>query len=210
MAKLVVVKDVSDCHEAGKTIYYVEADTIITPAARDEATKCGISFEIGQEQSQRKTEKGECGISAEELLSLLRRMLATCDKKIEKANLAYRSVSHTNGLKVVKGGTVRMDQFDTGKPETSVRFQEVVGKDEAKMSAGFLEIDRSSFAWKLPYEEIDYIISGTVCVEIDGQKYVGRKGDVLFIPSGSDVIWSSPDNAKLFYTTYPSNWSDLM
>ncbi|MER0122618.1 cupin domain-containing protein [Streptococcus sp. ZJ93] len=210
MAKLVVAKDISDCHEAGRTICYVDADTIITPAARDEAKKCGISFEVGQKRCEKTSDKGECGISAEELLSLLKRMLATCDKKIEKANLPYRSVVHSNGLKVVKGGTVRMDEFDTGNPEANVSFQELVGKDEAKMSAGFLAIDHSSFAWKLPYEEIDYIISGTVCVEIDGQKYVGREGDVLFIPSGSDVIWSSPDNAKLFYTTYPSNWSDLM
>ncbi|MBF0786422.1 MULTISPECIES: cupin domain-containing protein [unclassified Streptococcus] len=203
MAKLVVVKDISDCYEAGQTTCYIDADTIITPAARDEAQKCGISFDVGQKRWEKKAAKGEYGISEDELLSLLKRMLATCDKKIEKANLPYRSVVHSNGMKVIKGGTVRMDSFETGNPEATVRYQELVGTAEAKMSAGFLEIDRSTFAWKLPYEEIDYVISGTVCIEIDGQKYVGRAGDVLFIPAGSDVIWSSPDNAKLFYTTHP-------
>ena len=78
------------------------------------------------------------------------------------------------------------------------------------MSAGFLTIDHSTFAWDLPYEEIDYVISGTLSVQIDGQTYVAREGDVLFVPSGSSVVWGSPDKARDFYTTFPSNWPDLM
>ncbi|AGM98043.1 cupin domain-containing protein [Streptococcus iniae] len=137
-------------------------------------------------------------------------MLSNCDEKAAKPSLPYRSVVHSNGLKIVKGGTVRMDVFDTGNPEDKIGFQELVSKDESKMSAGFLTIDHSSFAWKLPYEEIDYVISGTVSIDIDGQTYVGRAGDVIFVPEGSDVVWGSPDNAKLFYTTFPANWADLM
>ena len=34
-------------------------------------------------------------------------------------------------------------------------------------------------------------------------------GDVLFVPSGSRVIWGSPDKARIFYATYPANWADL-
>ncbi|MGT2935524.1 cupin domain-containing protein [Streptococcus castoreus] len=213
MAKLITAKDVLNCHQAGKTTCYLEPGTIVTPAARDEAKKHGICFEEGKKvrcQSQVSTEKGLDGITSDELLTLLKNMLLTGDSEPNKETPPYRCVSHTNGLKVVKGGTVRMDDFDTGTPDAKVGFQELVSQHESKMSAGFLTIDHSNFAWKLPYEEIDYVISGTVSIEIDGQTYVGRAGDVLFVPSGSDVIWGSPDNAKIFYTTYPSNWADLM
>ncbi|MGT2910857.1 cupin domain-containing protein [Streptococcus cameli] len=211
MAKLITAKDVICCHEAGQTVCCIEPGTIVTPAARDEAKKHGICFKEGKEECKTPNiGKGLDSITSDELLCLLKKMLLTGDSEPAKETPPYRCVTHGNGLKVVKGGTVRMDDFDTGTPGAKVGFQELVSKDESKMSAGFLTIDHSSFAWKLPYEEIDYVISGTVSVEIDGQTYVGRAGDVLFVPAGSDVVWGSPDNAKIFYTTYPSNWSDLM
>lgn len=212
MAKLITVKDVLNCHQAGKTICCLEQGTIVTPAARDEAKKYGICFEEGNGvcTSQTSSEKGLDSITSDELLCLLKKMLSVNDLETVKETPPYRCVSHANGLKVVKGGTVRMDDFDTGTPGAKVGFQELVSQTESKMSAGFLTIDHSNFAWKLPYEEIDYVISGTVSVQIDGQTYVGRAGDVLFVPAGSDVVWGSPDNAKIFYTTYPSNWADLM
>ena len=41
-------------------------------------------------------------------------------------------------------------------------------------------IDHSEFAWELTYEEIDYVIEGTLTVTIDGKKYTANAGDVLF------------------------------
>ncbi|WP_303973109.1 cupin domain-containing protein [Streptococcus merionis] len=213
MAKLIVAKDIVSCHEAGQSVCHLEKGTIITPAAYDEAKKYGITIETCDQvcPTSHSSDKDIDSISTEEILSLLKKFLTNNDEEDKtKPCLPYRSVSHPNGLKVVKGGTVRMDEFDTGNPKDKVGFQELVGKNESQMSAGFLTIDRSNFAWKLPYEEIDYVISGTVSIEIDGQTYVAREGDVIFVPSGSDVVWGSPDQAKIFYTTYPSNWSDLM
>ena len=46
-------------------------------------------------------------------------------------------------------------------------------------------------------------------VTIDGKKYTAHAGDVLFVPSGSKVIWGSPDKARILYATYPANWADL-
>ncbi|MDQ8758827.1 cupin domain-containing protein [Streptococcus ruminantium] len=210
MAKLIVAKDVLACKEAGQMVCHIEKGTIITPAAQDEAKKYGISFECCEDTCTTSFEMNNQRISTDEILHILKNILMNTDDKIEREAKPYRFVSHTNGMKVVRGSTVRMDDFDTGTPGAKVGFQELVGQHESKMSAGFLTIDQSKFAWKLPYEEIDYVISGTVTVEIDGQTFVAREGDVLFVPSGSNVVWGSPDNAKLFYTTYPSNWADLM
>ena len=210
MAKLIVAKDILECREAGKTVCYIEKGTIITPAAQDEAKKYGISLECSQQSSPKLSSADEGSVTSDEILDILKQLLLANSDTSEKEELPYRMVAHENGMKVVRGATVRMDDFDTGTPGAKVGFQELVNQHESKMSAGFLTIDHSSFSWKLPYEEIDYVISGTVSVQIDGQTFVARAGDVLFVPSGSDVVWGSPDNAKIFYTTYPSNWADLM
>ncbi|ADX25409.1 MULTISPECIES: cupin domain-containing protein [Streptococcus] len=209
MATLIIAKDIAACHEAGQSICYIEKGTLITPAARDEAKKWGISFETCPPKEESSHHQSLDNISSDDLLALLKKMLMGTKETCQREDLPYRCVSHSNGLKMVRGSSVRMDDFDTGTPEAVVGFQELVGKDESKMSAGFLTIDQSSFAWDLPYEEIDYVISGTVSISIDGQTYVAREGDVIYVPSGSHVILGSPDKAKLFYTTYPSNWLDL-
>ena len=121
----------------------------------------------------------------------------------------FESERHGNGLKVVRGGSVKMDVFETGTPGAKAFFQELVNKEESHISAGFLVIDHSEFPWELTYEEIDYVIEGTLTVTIDGKKYTAHPGDVLFVPSGSKVIWGSPDKARIFYATYPANWADL-
>ncbi|HEL1675615.1 TPA: cupin domain-containing protein [Streptococcus suis] len=210
MSKLIVAKDILACEEAGQKICYIEKGTIITPAAQDEAKKYNISFEYCNKCEKMTSGLNEQRISTDEILHILKNILMNASDQSEKEVKPYRFVSHTNGMRIVRGSTVRMDDFDTGTPNTKVGFQELVGQNESKMSAGFLTIENSKFAWKLLYEEIDYVISGTVTIEIDGQTFVAREGDVIFVPSGSDVIWGSPDNAKLFYTTYPSNWADLM
>ena len=63
------------------------------------------------------------------------------------------------------------------------------------MSAGFLVIENSKFDWELTYEEIDYVIEGTLTVEINGKTYTAYPGDVLFVPAGSKVVWGSPDKS---------------
>jgi ethanolamine utilization protein EutQ len=129
---------------------------------------------------------------------------------LNKPNAPYSFESDKGGLKVVRGNTVKMDVFDTGNPNAKAYYQELVSKEESKMSAGFLTIENSRFDWELTYEEIDYVIEGTLTVEINGKTYTAYPGDVLFVPSGSKVVWGSPDKARVFYTTYPANWADLL
>lgn len=129
---------------------------------------------------------------------------------LKGSSLPYAAECDASGLKVVRGNSVKMDVFDTGDSEVKAYYQELVSKEESKMSAGFLTIENSRFDWELTYEEIDYVIEGTLTVEINGKTFTAYPGDVLFVPSGSKVVWGSPDKAKIFYTTYPANWADLL
>lgn len=208
MKDLVCAKDVEALAQTGENVYRIACGTIITPSARDAAEALGVTF---KEQAEPEP-AAVCGSSQEIDSGRIYTVLKALMEKglLEGIFKPFESESHKNGLKVVRGGTVKMDVFDTGNPQAKAFFQELVSKEESHISAGFLVIDHSEFDWELTYEEIDYVIEGTLTVTIDGRKYTAHAGDVLFVPSGSKVIWGSPDKARIFYATYPANWADLV
>ncbi|WP_291581262.1 cupin domain-containing protein [Clostridium sp. UBA6640] len=220
MKKLICAKDIEAVILKGEKTLYVDGSEIITPSAQDLAKNNGIVFTAEapapkvQDLGVNKTPSID-GMDSEMLLDFFRKMmdkglLEEMLQCLKQKNLPFEAECDPNGLKVVRGNTVKMDVFDTGNPNAKAYFQELVSKKESKMSAGFLVIENSKFDWELTYEEIDYVIEGTLTVEINGKTYTAYPGDVLFVPSGSKVVWGSPDKARVFYTTYPANWADLL
>lgn len=225
MKKLICVKAIEKAAKQGQTVCYVDSNTIVTPAARDAAKAKGITIKEGSPPgavpmkdamatgclAEAKEPSAGSGIDSELIYSVLKTLL-------EKGSLTgiadladskpYTSDSDPGGLKVVRGNSVKMDVFETGDPDANAYYQELVSKDESKISAGFLVIDHSDFEWELSYEEIDYVIEGTLTVTLNGRTFTAHAGDVLFVPSGSKVVWGSPDKARVFYATYPANWAD--
>ncbi|WP_102401200.1 cupin domain-containing protein [Haloimpatiens massiliensis] len=223
MKRLICAKDVEALILKNEKVFYLEGSEIITPSANDLAKNSGIIFTT--EAPAPKIEHVEAkkapnmpnieGMDVEMMLNFFKTMmdkglLQQMLECLKPKNVLFEAESDPSGLKVVRGNTVKMDVFDTGNPDAKVYFQELVNKEESKMSAGFLIIENSKFDWELTYEEIDYVIEGTLTVEVNGKTYTAYPGDVLFVPSGSKVVWGSPDKARVFYTTYPANWADLL
>jgi ethanolamine utilization protein EutQ len=217
MKKLICAKDVEAVEKQGQKVLYIDSKTIITPAAKDAAKVFGIEFSTEQKSSGSELSNLANSNSGEIDSQMIYTMLkALSDKGLLKGLLEslptapYMAERDGGGLKLIRGNSVKFDVFDTGNPANKVFYQELISKDESSMSAGFLTIEKSSFEWELTYEEIDYVIEGTVTVSINGKTYTAYPGDVLYVPSGSKVVWGSPDKAKIFYTTYPANWADLV
>lgn len=220
MRKLICEKDVEALILNGEKIFYLDGSEIITPSAKDLAKNSGIVFTTeapasNVKQIEVKNTPSVEGMDSEMMLKFFRTMmdkglLQEMLECLKPKNLLFEAECAPNGLKVVRGNTVKMDVFDTGNPNAKVYFQELINKEESKMSAGFLIIENSKFDWELTYEEIDFVIEGTLTVEYNGKTYTAHAGDVLFVPSGSKVVWGSPDKARVFYTTYPANWADLL
>lgn len=225
--KLICAKDVEALILNGEKVFYIDGSEIITPSAQDLAKNNGIVFttkapeaKVQQPEAKKSLPEAKKPLNVEDmdcdqLLNLFRAMMdkGLLQQMIECLNakkLPYEADTDASGLKVVRGSSVKMDVFDTGNPDNKVYYQELVSKEESKMSAGFLVIENSKFDWELTYEEIDYVIEGTLTVEINGKTYTAHAGDVLFVPSGTKVVWGSPDKARVFYTTYPANWADLL
>jgi ethanolamine utilization protein EutQ len=77
------------------------------------------------------------------------------------------------------------------------------------MMFGVMEMKAgSSFDWTLRYDEIDYIIDGTLDIIVDGRCNRAEKGDIIFIPKNNSITFSTPDSVRFMYVTYPANWAD--
>ena len=207
MKQLVCAKDIEALNAEGKKIFYIEDGSIITPSARDAAEALGVKF-CKKEEEVLSAVPAFDGMDSEKIYAVLKVLMER--GLLNDILKPYEAESHENGLKVVRGDSVKMDVFETGNPSAKAYYQELISKDESHISAGFLVIDHSSFEWELTYEEIDYVIEGTLTVSIDGKTYTAKAGDVVFVPSGSKVVWGSPDKARIFYATYPANWADLV
>ena len=223
MKKLVCASEVEAVADQGQKIVCVDCNTIITPAAKDLAKELGMEFRVDSSAAGNHIAK-DSGLLKKEIQGneidpdlifqvvkavLANRLLANVPASFPETPFCA-DYDPKSGLKIVRGRTVKFETFDTGDTSTNVAYREVISKDESQMSAGFLTIEKSSFEWELSYEEIDIILEGSLSITINDETYHAHQGDVLFVPKGSKVTWSSSEYVKFFYVTYPANWADLM
>lgn len=223
MKKLVSANEVQAVAEKGQKLFCVDSNTIITPAAKDLAKQLGVEFtedsstagnQMCKDSALQKKDNHEPAIDREMIFQVVKALLGNgllASVPVPSLETPFRADCNLkSGLKIVRGRTVKFETFDTGDSSTNVAYREVVSKNDSQMSAGFLTIEKSSFDWELSYEEINIILEGSLSITINGETYHAHQGDVLFVPKGSKVTWSSPEYVKLFYVTYPANWPDLM
>lgn len=239
MKKLVCEKDIAKLVNEGKKVCYVTEDTLVTPSAKDAARTAGIEISYGEEPkvcceapaaAPAPVAPAACAaptacaapaaeipaeISSDMIYQVLKNL---ADKGLlgdmfataaPASDAPYCYEQDATGLKVVRGNTVRMDEFFEGNPR--VKYQELIDKNSSNISSGLLVIDHDTYEWTQNYDENDYVIEGTFVVTINGKKYTANAGDCIFIPNGATVVMGSKDHCcKVFYNTYPSNWADLM
>ena len=109
----------------------------------------------------------------------------------------------------VRGDQVVIKPFEEAPPGQKIGLTDVVTAREGNLCAGFMTFDHSELPWFLNYDEADYIIEGDFMLKVGEQLFQAKAGDVVYIPKGSQVVFSSPTFCKVFYVTYPANWSDF-
>ncbi|MGL6064115.1 MAG: cupin domain-containing protein [Fusobacteriaceae bacterium] len=115
-----------------------------------------------------------------------------------------------SGVSVVKVGEMIPEKFDTGTQGDQVFVSDLYTLEESpRIGAGLMEMKETTFDWTLKYDEVDYIIEGTLEIIIDGRKIIGNKGDVILIPKNTAIKFSVPNYAKFLYVVYPANWQQL-
>ena len=111
-----------------------------------------------------------------------------------------------SGIIGIKTSTVKCEPFG----QDGVTLKDVVTLEEApRMGCGIMELDHTSFEWTLTYDEYDFVIEGTLEIEIDGRVVVGQPGDIIYIPKNSHIHFQTPNKTRYAYFVYPANWQAL-
>lgn len=120
---------------------------------------------------------------------------------------AFEKHVDSSGVISIKTETVKCEPFDVGVP-AKVSLKDVVTLEESpRLGCGILEIDHSTYPWTLTYDEFYYVVEGVLDIIIEGRHNIGNQGDILHVPKGSSVCFSSPKTCRAVYFTYPADWA---
>lgn len=101
------------------------------------------------------------------------------------------------------------DRMDTGNPADRVYTHDLFTVEQApRLGAGLMEMENTTFAWTLNYDEMDYVVEGELSILIDGERVTAGPGEVIYIPKGSSIRFSVSGRARFLYFVYPADWQN--
>lgn len=116
-----------------------------------------------------------------------------------------------SGVISIKLPTVKVDEsnrLDTGNPSDVVYTKDLFTLEESpRLGCGIMEMKETTFDWTLNYDEVDYVIEGTLDIIINGKTVSASAGELILIPKGSSIQFSVKDYARFIYVTYPADWA---
>lgn len=148
-----------------------------------------------------------------------RSTLETLIKQIIVEKLGTGNCSHvdfsrqvtSSGVMSVKVPTVKVDEsnrLDTGVASDIVYTKDLFTLQESpRLGCGVMEMKATTFDWHLNYDEIDYVIEGSLSIIINGETVTANAGELILIPKGSSIKFSVPNYARFIYVTYPADWA---
>lgn len=135
-------------------------------------------------------------------------------EKLGKEGLQHQQEHRENAGNIIKVGVPHIkvsekDRLDTGHSGDQVFTHDLFSLEESpRLGCGIMEMERTTFEWTLNYDEIDYIIDGTLTIIKDGKSVTAGPGEIIWIPMGSKIQFSVPKSARFIYVTYPADWAN--
>lgn len=124
---------------------------------------------------------------------------------------AHKTVTKAGVLSICvpKIEVCEKDRMDTGRQEDIVYTKDLFTLEESKrLGCGIMEMKTTTFPWTLNYDEIDYVIKGSLSIKIGNEIVTAKEGELILIPKGSSIEFSVSEYARFLYITYPADWAN--
>lgn len=197
---------------AGKTHLDIPVEWILTPGAIDWARESGLTLNWGEirkyEQFRTGPEASSCRVEpAMELgnsdFDSIKKMIKMTIATLMQPKPGQHIPQH------IKAADIPDTPLETGKASDKITLQDAVSAKNANLCAGIMSFDHCTLPWYCGYDEIAYVLEGEYHLQVGTEKFVGRPGDVLYLPANSEVVFGSPHAySKVFYVTHPANWAE--
>lgn len=192
MKRLFTAADIRARHECGETKIDLAPDDIVTAEAQDAADALKVALV--------RTARDPL---VEQVRAVVREMQNRAqDPRPPQARGAK--------VKLVRNDRVELEQFpfDVKRPDMHIRATDVVtDRDGSPIGAGFMRFENGSFPWTLNYDEVEYVIGGELEIRVGDESFIGRAGDVIFVPRGTSILFCTRTFAHFLYVTFPANWT---
>ena len=110
-------------------------------------------------------------------------------------------------VKVPDLSVTETHRMDTGNPGDRVYTRDLFSLEQSpRLGVGIMEMTDTTFPWTLNYDEMDYVISGTLEVRCNGRTVSAGPGELIYIPRGSAIQFSVAGHARFLYFVYPADW----
>ena len=128
------------------------------------------------------------------------------DEWANSAQAGGRQIDPSGVIGIDPAG-LQLEKFPFPIESDRVKLLDLVSLEESpRLGCGLMEMEDTKFEWTLTYDEIDYIIEGTLDILIDGRRVRATQGQVIFIPENTKIQFSTPDKTRFLYVCYPANW----
>lgn len=99
----------------------------------------------------------------------------------------------------------KQDQQQWTVDESQSSILPLVNRSNSKaLGAGMgLFVAGCHMEWTVSYDEVLFIHDGELELVVNDKIYQAAAGDVLWIPEGTALTYSAPNDVKFFYAVYP-------
>ncbi|MGN0628522.1 MAG: cupin domain-containing protein [Oscillospiraceae bacterium] len=135
-----------------------------------------------------------------------------CENMKKEDSMPFERNVLSNGMMSIKTDTVECGPFpfDIGAANKDVSLLDVVTLEESpNLGVGVMELKNGTeFPWTLNYDEVEYVIDGTIVLKSEAGDVTAHAGDMTFIPKGTSIHFSTPDHVRFIYISYPADWAN--
>lgn len=206
MKTLITAADIKKVAENHETSFYVQAESIITPSAKDIAKDQGIQIIVGSAPSQVPSSSlvpSSSPITSSSLNpATVAKIVGEVMASLNLSNQPSQLIKEVDpgGLRLVKGDSVTLENYDTGNPQNNVKIKELFNSRESShVSAGFMTLEKTSYSTHIKHDELHYILDGILECSVNDKTYIGKAGDTILIPADTKITFSTSHNVKLLY-----------
>lgn len=140
---------------------------------------------------------------------ILQQVVTKIVSELLNKNSSCRNADGVISVPVPQIKVTEADRMDTGKKGDIVYTKDLFDLQESpRLGCGIMEMDHTIFDWTLNYDEIDYVIEGTLTIWKNGKKVTASPGEIILIPKGSSIQFQVEEYARFLYITYPADWAN--
>ncbi|MHC1728960.1 MAG: cupin domain-containing protein [Syntrophobacteraceae bacterium] len=175
---------------------FAPPDTVRPTAAGPSTTPAGVSELAGQIVESLRG-RIPTGVDSTQVERLVREVVAARMAAPARSD-SKSSSTRGSGIVFIDSTRLLAENTSTAGIKDKAILADAFGHlGECKLAAGYLVWEKASMERVVEAPEVCVVIEGELHLTAGGETLIGKPGDMLYLPQGAKVIYSTPSRVKL-------------